>query len=173
MNTQRRYDLLLAIYLTARGMGFVLFEGPHTPVDWGLVERRGDSKDAACLQALVELIERYRPDGIVLEDTDHLSSRRRQRIMTLNRHLAAYVEGYGLPLARYSHADVCAAFAHLPQQTKDTIAGEIGRIVPALFRFIPPRRKPWTSEDSRMGLFNAAALMFAHYNRGQIENRFN
>jgi hypothetical protein len=34
----------------------------------------------------------------------------------------------------------------------------IAKHIPAFERYIPPPRKPWMSEDPRMGLFDAVAL---------------
>ena len=41
---------------------------------------------------------------------------------------------------------------------KDAIAEAIVKHVPAFARYLPPVRKPWMSEDKKMGLFDAAAL---------------
>jgi hypothetical protein len=53
--------------------------------------------------------------------------------------------------------------------TKNEIAEAIARRVPALHLYVPPARKPWMSEDARMGIFDAAALafMYFHINDGQ------
>ena len=42
--------------------------------------------------------------------------------------------------------------------TKHGIAQTIAKHIPALSLYLPPARKPWMSEDARMGLFDAAAL---------------
>ena len=47
-------------------MGWVVFEGPFAPYDWGLCEP-SRKKNAKCLQRVERLIERFRPHTLVLE----------------------------------------------------------------------------------------------------------
>ena len=47
-------DLLLAVVPNTRGIAFTYFEGPLSPVDWGLKETRGAGKNAQSLAALTE-----------------------------------------------------------------------------------------------------------------------
>jgi hypothetical protein len=68
-----------------------------------------------------------------------------------------------LPVYRYGGSDVHRTFSHLPVVTKDTVAEEIARLAPALTRLVPPRRRAWMAKHARMGLFEAAALILAHY----------
>jgi hypothetical protein len=35
--------------------------------------------------------------------------------------------------------------------------------IPAFERYVPPPRKPWKSEDARMGIFDAAALALTFF----------
>jgi hypothetical protein len=37
--------------------------------------------------------------------------------------------------------------------------------IPAFERHVPPPRKPWMSEDARMGLFDAAALALIFFQK--------
>jgi hypothetical protein len=68
MTTPKRYELVLAIYVTKRGLAFVLFEGSLSPVDWGSTRRPGDEKNDQCLTLAVALMRRYQPDVLVLQD---------------------------------------------------------------------------------------------------------
>jgi hypothetical protein len=47
--------------------------------------------------------------------------------------------------------------------SKYAIAEAIAKHLPAFERHLPPQRKPWMSEDSRMGIFNAAALALTFF----------
>lgn len=163
MTNRRRYDLLLAVYLTQRGYAWVLFEGPYSPVHWGVVAATRRVRPARSTEGTIKLIERFHPDAVILERNDVLGSPRPKRVTTMNEHLAEYVQGYGLPVFRYSRNDVHKTFSHLTLVTKDTVAEEIARLVPALTRFVPPRRRAWMAKHARMGLFEAAALILTHY----------
>jgi len=60
---------VLGFHPTARGFGWVVFEGPFRPIDWGLVSARKD-KNATCLKRLKRLHTRFAPETLVLEAYD-------------------------------------------------------------------------------------------------------
>jgi hypothetical protein len=47
--------------------------------------------------------------------------------------------------------------------TKHKIAEAIAKHIPALDLYVPPARKPWMSENARMGIFDAAALAWLFF----------
>jgi hypothetical protein len=55
------------------------------------------------------------------------------------------------------------------RRNKDQIARLIVTRFPELAPRLPPERKPWTSEDTRMAIFDAAAFALA---ASGIANRF-
>jgi hypothetical protein len=153
-----RYKLVAAIHLNSRGFGFVLFEGPLAPLDWGAAEARGKEKRETLLARVDALFARYQPNVIVLQDMSEGGTHRPHRIRRLNEAIVEIAERYGLPVLFFSRAEVRQCFAYLGAVTKDTIAGGIAKRIPAFERFLPPPRKTWKSEDARMGIFDAAAL---------------
>ena len=76
--------LLLALYPSSRGIAFVVFEGPLSPVDWGVKEARGARKNAACLSAVSDLLERYELRTAILQDSSSRGTFRSLRIRELN-----------------------------------------------------------------------------------------
>jgi hypothetical protein len=52
---------------------------------------------------------------------------------------------------------------------KQMLAGLIAKHIPAFERHVPPPRKPWMSEDARMGLFDAAALALVFFQKAGAE----
>ena len=73
----------------------------------------------------------------------------------------------GMPAWGLGHDDdalwsIVAFVTRLPglseEHYKQMVAEAIAKHIPAFERYVPPPRKPWMSEDSRMGLFDAAAL---------------
>jgi hypothetical protein len=70
----------------------------------------------------------------------------------------------GVLVKTYSRAQVIEYFAGLGAITKQKIAEAIAKHIPALGLYVPPARKPWMSENARMGIFDAAALarLFFH-----------
>jgi hypothetical protein len=165
MTERHRYELVLAIYLTRRGLAFVLFEGSSSPVDWGSRRRDGSEKNSYCLKVARGLFHRYRPDVVVLQDTSWTGTVRSQRILNLNVAIFEAAEQQALPVCAFSRDQVRAAFSHLSSPTKDAIAEAIAKNIPALKPYLPPRRKRWQDEDARMGIFDAAALALTFFER--------
>ena len=171
MNGLRRYAFVLAIYLNTRGFAFVLFEGPLAPVDWSVREMRGARKHARCLARIVTILDQYLPDVLVLQDTSAQGTPRARRIVKLNEAVAALADARGLPVYLYSREEVWKAFASFGVTNKQALAEIIAKHIPAFERYIPPPRKPWKSEDARMGIFDAAALALTFFKDGSNGNR--
>lgn len=170
MSDRRRYDLILSTYLTARGMAWVLFEGPYAPVDWSVIDLRGVRKSQRCMQRFETVLEKYRPEAVVFEDASPTKSNRSRRIRTLNERMRGHAVGQGHSVAQFTRADIQRSFAHLGAANKDAIARAISEQLPCFQQYLPPIRKPWMSEDARMGLFDATALAFLFY-QGSIPHR--
>jgi Holliday junction resolvasome RuvABC endonuclease subunit len=162
MTGTRRYNLVLAIYPNSRGFAFVLFEGSLAPVDWGLIDVRGRDKNKRCLRRISQLFGRYTPDALVLQDMS-TGAHRAARIRDLNEATVALAETQGIPVLSYSREQVRQTFEQLGTVTKQTIAEAVAKHIPAFERLLPPMRKIWMSEDARMGIFDAAALVLAFY----------
>lgn len=154
--------LILSVHPTARGFGWVAFEGPFAPHDWGVVETRKD-KNAMCLRKVEELIERLQPEALVLEAFERRNSARTDRIAKLGRALCALANDRGVEVAVYGRPDVEVCFSALGARTRQEIAETVARHVPALRERLPAKRVPWKAEDRRMALFNAAAVVLTHY----------
>lgn len=165
MNLRRRRDFVLSVFATTRGFAFTLFEGPLTPVDWGVKELAGADRNARCVQEVAALAERYRPDVLVIEDYLTDSKRRAERIARLYQSIDGTALANGITVCRYTQAQVAACFEHLGARTKHQRATLIARHIPAFAYKVPPERKPWKSTHPRMGLFDAAALNLTYHIR--------
>jgi RNase H-fold protein (predicted Holliday junction resolvase) len=73
---------VLAIDPSTRGFGFAVLEGPNRLIDWGVKETKVN-KTAKSLQLIDDLIERYQPSVIIVEDYAGKGSRRCRRIERL------------------------------------------------------------------------------------------
>jgi hypothetical protein len=160
----RRRNLIFAIHLQTRGFAYVLFDESRIPIDWGVYDARGADKNARCLIRINSLLELHTPDVLVLQDMSEHGTRRARRIRELNRRAAELADQRGVRVKMYSRAQVIEYFAELGAVTKHKIAEAIAKHIPALSLYVPPARKPWMSENARMGIFDAAALawMFFH-----------
>ena len=165
MIDRKRNMLTLAMYLNSRGFSFVLFEGTLSPYDWGMFECRGARKDASCLRKMTELLGLYDIDVLVIQHTGPDGTRRALRLSMLNTALEAAAREHGVPVFKYSRDDVYLTFASAGFANKQSLAEVIAKHIPAFERHVPPPRKPWMSEDARMGLFDAAALALVFFQK--------
>jgi len=163
MISRKRYDLVLAIYLQSRGFAYVVFEGWLAPVDWGVYDARGAEKNARCLDRIDSTLALHTPDVLVLQDMSETGTRRARRIRELNRNAAELADQRGMLVRTYSRAQIIGYFEELGTVTKHGIAAAIAKHIPALTLYLPPARKPWMSEDARMGIFDAAALAWMFF----------
>lgn len=156
-------ELLLAVYPFGRGFAFIYFEGPLSPVDWGVKEFHGANKNARALEALRVLVDRLQPDALVLQDCTGPLARRAKRIKHLHRLIAHFAGVQSIDLHTYSREQVRDCFSKVGARTRIEIAQAIASQVHALSHRLPPVRKIWQAERPRMNLFDAAALAMTHY----------
>jgi hypothetical protein len=157
--------LVFAVHATSRGFGYVLFEGPFAPYDWGIVGARGD-KNATCLRRLERLLDRHAPATLLLEAFGKRSSVRSHRIERLYRGLSSLAVNRSIEVLVYNHRDIQACFASVGARTRQEIAEAVGRHIAAFHHQLPSPRQAWQTSDSRMAMFSAAALVLTHYQLG-------
>lgn len=159
MITKQRYDLAASIYLSTRGYGFVIAEGPESPVDWGTSEVHGPEKNRKCLLAVKTLVRRYHPDILILEDVKASYTPRSTRVVDLTTDIAEFAVEHGTPIYFISRDMIRQTFRRHGAETKDEVAEVIGERIPVFLSYVPPVRKPWMRVHSRMALFDAAAQL--------------
>ena len=161
-NKKDRERLILAIYLTTRGFGFVVFEGRERTIDWGVKDVRGD-KNRKVLAKIEELIAWYKPEVLVLENAHGTTSRRAARIRQLQLQVVELAKIRRIPVRQFTRSDIKVAFATRNASTKYEIAQAVSRELPDLAPWLPPPRKIWMSEDPRLGIFDAASLALTFF----------
>jgi hypothetical protein len=132
----------------------------------GIFEVRGPGRDAKALQKMTQLLDRYEIDVMVLQDNGPEGTLRASRLTTLNAAAEAAARQRGVPVFKYSRADVYSTFASAGFSNKQNLAEVIAKRIPDLARLVPPPRKLWKSEDAAMGLFDAAALALVFFQKG-------
>jgi hypothetical protein len=156
MNVERP-ELVLAVYPNARGLAFVLFEGPNALVDWGISELRRGERHDRCIRFVEVLLEKRRPDILVLRDMPGGPN------AEFDRRFVDLAKRNKIPAVRISRRAVRLAFSSLGRATRYAIVSEIIRRMPVFASFDPGRRKIWNGEDRRMGLFDATALTMTFF----------
>jgi Holliday junction resolvasome RuvABC endonuclease subunit len=116
-------------------------------------------KNTQSLRKVAELIVRYKPAVLVLEDVSVIGSRRVERVRELCRQVVALAQTHRIKVKLISRAHVVKALVPSGQATKQAIAEIIAQKFPVeLGSILPAKRKLWMSENSNMSIFDAAAL---------------
>lgn len=153
---------VLAIDPATRGFGFAVLEGPDQLIDWGVKETKVN-KNAKSLRLIENLIDRYQPSVIVVEDYEGKGSRRCPRIQKLINDISQLAAKKKVKVRSFSRARVKQAFSKSGASTKYEIAIAIAKRFPELSPRLPRFRKPWMSEDYRMSIFDAVTLGLAFF----------
>jgi len=149
---------ILALNIHPRRFGFVVFEGPARTLDWGARSTRGKTGATRVPlgQKIAKLIVEYAPEAIVLTEPNTDKSRR-----SVDKILK-YVRMHNIRTRMLSSKAVKRVFAGR-NDNKDQIASAVAEQFPELLSILPPKRRPWQSEDYRMTIFDAAAVGIAYF----------
>jgi hypothetical protein len=150
-------NTILAIDPTSRGFAFAVLEAPAFLVDWG--ERIIPAKTGGLLRKVDELLSRYEPTLLVVEDLAVPGARRRKRASKEIRSIELLALKQGLAVERISRLGVIETFA--PRRNKFELALRLAEIFPALAERLPRKRRAWTTEDARTNIFDALGFAAA------------
>lgn len=144
----------LALDTTSEGFAFAVLQGSETLLDWGCSEVSKENPEA--WRGRVEkLLARYEPDLLVLPGV--MGSRRGEWTKRFTADIASRASERGIAVRRVPRRNVQEMFADVGT-TKHEIAIAISRFFPELEPHLPPTRKPWTSEDRSMRMFDAVSF---------------
>jgi Holliday junction resolvasome RuvABC endonuclease subunit len=153
-----RYPRILAIAPSTKGFGYAVLEGHRILVDFGVRSIEGD-KNAGAIEKVEGMIAHYNPQVMVLEDTAIRGSRRSPRIKRLTRRLVTVAKRRTIKVALFSQKQIRQVICGDDRGTKHAIAEIIASRFPEELGFLlPPKRRDWMSQDSRMDIFDAVAL---------------
>ena len=162
MMIRHKQGLVLAIHPTSRGFGWVLFESPLVPVDWGLASVKA-KRSIQSLARFERLLDRYQPKVVVFEEFDEHPAQRANRIQELCRRMIALASGRGLYTLIYSRETIRECFESSGAKTRHDIALSIAEQIEVFRRRLPRERKRWDGEDVRQSLFDAVALALTYF----------
>jgi hypothetical protein len=136
---------------THRGFGFAVTEGPRRLVKWNL--HQTSTSRVQMTEKVGGILRRYRPLFVAFEESHSRDGRRNQSFI---RAVEIACQTHGimtLPIKGKHLRSICAS----PRPTKWHLASTVAGMFPEIRGQLPPRRKRWTREDDRIGLFVALA----------------
>jgi hypothetical protein len=142
-------------------------ESPLSPHDWGTRQPKTDPGYAASISGIRELIVRYRPDVVVIEDASEGGIRRSSRLPVIHQAVMRLGETFSFDVVKIKRQDVHSCFARQGALTKHEIASLIAKEIEAFAPLLPEPRRAWQSQDKRMHVFDAAARALTYYYRAQ------
>ena len=147
----------LGIAPSSRGFGFAVMVAGNTLIDWGVKAVKGGNKNGRSLSNVGNLIAHYKPSVVAIPST--LGSRRGSRVQELTDEIVALCEDENIKTRRFSRRQLNLNFFQNGRGTKQALAECLAARFPEELGFrLPRKRRPWTSEDYQMDIFDAVAL---------------
>lgn len=152
---------ILAISLSSRGFGYAAMEGNNRLISFGK-KIFSEDKNARSLAHIDKMIARNQPDVLVLQDVNAKNARgtrRDSRIKELHRKVVALAKKRELKMVEISGTELREVLLGNERGTRQETAELLAKQFPdELASRLPPKRKSWESEDTRMDIFEAVAL---------------
>ena len=156
---------MIAIAPLSRGLGYAVMEGPDKLVACGNKAILRD-KNAGALAWVNRFMQFYQPDVLVLPNVTAADTRRAARIKTLHRQIVAWAGKKNVKVRLVSVTQVRTQLLRDSKGTKFAVAQMLASKYPTeLGLRLPPKRRPWMSEDPRMDIFDAVSLAVAFWER--------
>jgi len=154
---------ILAIAPLSRGLGYAVMEGANKLVACGNKAILRD-KNAKALAWVNRFIQFYQPDVLVLPNVAAADTRRAARIKTLHRQIVTWAGKKQVKVRLISVTQVRTELLGDSKGTKFAVAKVLAAKYPTeLGLRLPPKRRPWMSEDPRMDIFDAVGMAAAFW----------
>jgi hypothetical protein len=153
---------VLAVHPTTQGFGWILFEGPDSPLTWGIV-CAAPKRQTHLVNRFERILKRSNPRTLVIEDCDAEGTRRGPRAQALCKSMLHLARCADMRTSIYPWSMVRACFAAKGAQTRHEIARAVADQIEVLWPRLPSERKLWLPPSRNQALFDAAALAITHY----------
>ena len=150
---------ILAIAPTSRGFGYAVMEGS----DWLMAHGNKailKNKNAGALKWVDKFIRFYQPSVLMLPDVNAADTHRAARIKTLHQQIGVLARKHQLKLKLVKATKMRERLLGDSKGTKQAMAERLAEMFPKELKSrLPPKRRPWMSEDPRMDIFDAVGLV--------------
>jgi hypothetical protein len=168
----RIYDpRILVLDLRHRRFGYAVFEGHRSLLDWGVrvYPAVGEAETILAMKRLDGLIGLFNPSAIVVKKERWKYPDAQSGMQSVVKAVSILASARSIPVHLVPQSDLLAAFAPLGGKTREEMAEVLTRIYPDLLWYMPPKRKIWQAEHSRMTVFDAVALGLTYWQAQDIE----
>jgi len=167
MNKPANPKRVLALDVRPRSFGYAVFEGAALLLDWGVQSFRHGRNAVRIPLAMkiAALLEDFQPAVVVAKEPPSrkkVNRFRTRKVLELVRHKASL---RGIRTRVFPRRAASKLFGAEERLTKYKVATVLAERFAELRPVLPPKRKPWESEDYRMSIFDAAALGLAYFDR--------
>lgn len=147
---------ILGLASTTRGYAFATTEGPRRLVHYGLL-RIPPTRNAAT-KSLGTLFQRTRPLFVAFEV--EAAGRKRTRGRLFGAAVVQACDAHGIMLLSIESTRT-KSLSTVSRPSKWHVAEAVAKLFPEVGGKLPAQRKPWQSEDDRVGIFMALAVAVA------------
>lgn len=154
--SSKMWRRVLAVRPIGRGFGFAVLEGRDNLLDWGVKEPKFPDVSHSISQ-IRSLTDRYMPELLIIEDV-RTSQRRSPKAHDLTAQAALFAVKEKLSFRAVKRRSAKQAIFGDLKVTQFELAKEIARRFPQLASRLPPPRKAWDSQITRLAMFEAVAL---------------
>ena len=158
---KKESEVVLALFINARGFGYCLIDQIEKPIDYGMIKPKNKSMKEF-RQRFQYLIDLYEPQIVILEDSENAKTKSK-RIKKLIALFKSEAEQKELTIYTYSRQQIREVFASFQALTKFEISKVIARWIPQLEMMVPNKRRAWEPEAYQMGIFDAFSLVMTHF----------
>lgn len=154
---------IISLTFSTKGVGYAVMEGERSFVAYGVKDADGD-KNVQSFIKVEKLIDRYKPDVLVLQDVNATDFHRAKRIKPLQKQIVMLARKRNINVATLSGTHVRTVLLDDPKGTKYDIAVVLAnQFSDELALRLPPKRRLWESEHKNMDMFDAVGLAMAFW----------
>jgi hypothetical protein len=158
---------LLALAFHSSRVGFAIFRGSNSVVDWGTyaIPRGSEPMPSRAQRRIVTLLVSPTPTAIAVKRSRSKSGVDDRFAGRLGRFVRSQARELSIPVIRFTDADVRQNFRTSDAHSKYDRAKVLISIYPELDWKLPPKRKAWESEPRSMMIFEAVELGFVFWRK--------
>lgn len=173
MNSSQHQKRVLAFDVRPRSLAYTAFEGPEKLLDWGTRRFRGgmNAVRVPLADKIAALLQEIDPQVVVLKappERIKLNRAKTQKALTCIREVADRLH---IRTRQFTRRAAKNPFGIDSKLTRYQIARALAQRFPELAQVLPPKRKPWETEDCRMSIFDAAALAMTYFTHADKRRR--